>query len=120
MRLFQVLNEGDFREVTTPTGRLSGVQEAVGVAAHAVKEGKFIADYGNGQVLHFDVRDGASYGVGNQNMSSVRIETTPAYITDKQNGTLKTDNSMISRGGAMYGNTKSDDIGGVNSVTELS
>lgn len=119
MRLFQVLDKGEFREVTTPGGRIAGVHEAVGVARNAVKAGKFIADYGDGQVLQFDVKDGTAFGVGAQNMSSVRKEQTPAYITDKQNGTLKPEKN-ISTGGVLYGESRSNDIGGKNSFEQLS
>ena len=124
MRLFQVLDNGDFREVVSDTARenggLSGVYEAVAVARQLKEDGTFVADYGDGQVLRFQVANDSAIGIRPENIRNLPIESTPARLADVQSGKVKPQTEdQLSNFGAMYHAVKEEDIGGANAMEEL-
>lgn len=124
MRLFQVLEDGNFREVTSDTarqnGELSGVYEAVALARQLKEDGQFIADYGDGQVLRFQVANDTAIGVRPENIRNLPMDKTPARLTDVQEGKHDPeDEGVMSPYGALYSSGKTDDIGGANAIEEL-
>jgi hypothetical protein len=124
MRLFQVLDDGDFREVVSETvresGGMSGVYEAVAVARQLKEDGTFVADYGDGQVLRFQVSNDSAIGVRPENIRNLPIERTPARLADIQAGSIDPQTEdQLSNFGAMYHAVKEEDIGGANAMEEL-
>lgn len=125
MRLFQVLEDGNFREVKSETarenGNLSGVYEAVALARQLKEDGAFIADYGDGQILRFEVQSDNAIGVRPENIRNLPIDKTPARLTDVQEGKHDPDDNdgTMSPYGALYSSGKTDDIGGANAIEEL-
>lgn len=99
MRLFRVNGEEIVDEVNT-TERLAGVYDAVHVA-RATGDGEYDADFGDGSVMRFSVKDGMPSGIGPDSVRNVNLDDRPHRVWDNH-VTSSSVNAPVSSLGAIF------------------
>jgi len=99
MRVFRVENDAIAEEVKT-NQRLAGIYDAVHVA-RSLGDGDYDADFGDGSVMRFTVKNGQPTGIGPESVRNVNLDDMPHRQWDND-VTQQTVRSTVSRLGGMF------------------
>lgn len=101
MRLFRVDENSKVTGEVETTERLAGVYDGIHVARKS-GDGAYDLDYGNGNVLRINVKDGVPAPVGPDAERRVNLDDMPHRAWDRSTVDEQTKNP-VSRFGALFG-----------------